>query len=147
VTTAGDEPVASGRFVVLHDPQGQEGWHGVLRVVAFARAPVDDDMARDPLLADVAWSWLTEALESHTARSLAAGGTVTTTASRRFGLLADPGGHPPEACEVENRCSWTPEDGTANADLVPHLEAFCDLLGTMAGVPPPHSGVTALRAR
>ena len=36
----GDDEIASGRFVVLHDPDGQEPWGGVFRVVTFVRAPI-----------------------------------------------------------------------------------------------------------
>src|SRR3954470_19368609 len=32
--------LASGRLVLLHDPEGQEGWDGVLRLVMYVRAPV-----------------------------------------------------------------------------------------------------------
>lgn len=43
-----DEQIASGRFVVLHDPAGQEGWRGETRVVAFVSADVEAEMAADP---------------------------------------------------------------------------------------------------
>lgn len=144
-----DEPLASGRFVVLHDPAEQEGWEGPTRVVLFLRGEVEAEMARDPLLAEVVWSWVTEALAGHGAGAHAAGGTVTTTASRRFGVLRDSGD---ERCEVEVRCSWTPEQtgaedaGLAQA-LLAHLGAFCDALGAVAGVPPVDPSVTALWPR
>ena len=135
-----DEQVASGRFVVLHDPDGQEGWRGDTRVVAFVSADVEAEMAADPALAQVGWSWLTESLHDRGATHTAAGGTVTRTVSSRFGQLAEPA----EASEVEVRASWTPlPDGDGTMDLGIHLLAWCDLLCATAGLPPP--GVTSLR--
>jgi hypothetical protein len=135
-----DEQIASGRFVVLHDPQGQDGWRGDTRVVAFVSADVEAEMAADPALAQVGWSWLLDSLAEHGAQHTAEGGTVTRTVSCRFGQIEDGD----EASEVEVRASWTPladEDGTL--DLGTHLRAWCDLLCATAGLPPP--GVTALR--
>ncbi len=136
------EDVATGRFVVLHDPAGQPGWRGDTRVVAFVSADVDAEMARDPALAEVGWSWLTDALRDRGAPHTAAGGTVTRTASLTFGLVEDP----EETNEVELRASWSPlhaENGSL--DLGVHLLAWCDLLCLTAGLPP--AGVTALRGR
>jgi hypothetical protein len=138
----GDDDVATGRFVVLHDPAGQQGWRGDTRVVAFVSAAVDPEMARDPALAEVGWSWLTDALRDRQAPHTAAGGTVTRTASLTFGLVDDP----QETNEVELRASWSPlyeADGTL--DLALHLRAWCDLLCLTAGLPP--AGVTALPNR
>ncbi|MGB8651748.1 MAG: DUF3000 domain-containing protein [Mycobacteriales bacterium] len=141
VSRDGDE-VATGRFVVLHDPAGQDGWRGDTRVVAFVSADVDPEMAGDPALAEVGWSWLKESLDERGAAHTAAGGTVTRTASLTFGLVEDP----TETNEVEIRASWSPlhdEDGAL--DLAVHLRAWCDLLCATAGLPPP--GVASLRAR
>ncbi|MCW2605392.1 MAG: hypothetical protein JWO60_85 [Frankiales bacterium] len=136
------EEVASGRFVVLHDPDGQDGWQGSTRVVAFVSSEVETEMATDPALGRVGWSWLTEALEEHGAQHVAAGGTVTRTVSTRFGQIAEP----EDASEVEVRASWTAvEDADGCPDLVAHLDAWCDLLCATAGLPP--LGVTALRPR
>lgn len=142
------EPPATGRFVVLHDPAGQEGWDGDTRVVAFVRADLDDDMTRDPLLSEVVWSWLVDALAEHGAAANAASGTVSTTVSRRFGSDVGAGALGAEAGsevgEVELRCSWTPAEPT---DLGAHLAAFCDVLALAAGVPPLTPGVTPLHPR
>jgi hypothetical protein len=138
VTKDGDE-VATGRFVVLHDPAGQDGWRGDTRVVAFVSADVDADMAADPALAEVGWSWLTDALNERGAEHTAAGGTVTRTASLTFGLVENP----TETNEVEVRASWSPLHGPdGSLDLAVHLRAWCDLLCMTAGLPP--AGVTAL---
>ena len=83
------------------------------------------------------WSWLTDALSAHDAAFTAIGGTVTQTTSTRFGDLAGP----PSAADLEIRASWTPLDD----DLGIHLEAWCTLLASTAGLPPP--GVTALPDR
>ena len=64
VTVEGED-VGSGRIVVLHDPAGNDAWHGTFRCVAYARAEIDPELVSDPLLAGVGWSWLTEALEAH----------------------------------------------------------------------------------
>jgi hypothetical protein len=134
--------VASGRFVVLHDPAGQEGWRGDTRVISFVSAEVEAEMAADPALAEVGWSWLEDALRDRGAAHVAAGGTVTRTVSVRFGQIAEPD----EASEVEVRASWTPvPDGDGEVDLARHLMAFCDLLCATAGVPPP--GVAGFPSR
>lgn len=125
---------ASGRFVVLHDPDGQEAWQGVLRIVALVKAQVENEVGVDEMWSDVAWSWLGEALEGvpHHAR----GGTVTKVVSRSYGELESR----PSQVQVELRVSWTPED----ADLAPHIGAWTDLLATCAGVPPLPEGVSML---
>jgi hypothetical protein len=136
----GDDDVATGRFVVLHDPAGQPGWRGETRIVVFVSADVEAEMAHDPALAEVGWSWLLDALRERGAEHTAAGGTVTRTASLTFGLVEDP----TETNEVELRASWSPvpaDDGSL--DLAVHLRAWCDLLCLTAGLPP--VGVTALR--
>jgi hypothetical protein len=134
--------VASGRFVVLHDPDGQEGWRGDTRVVSFVSAEVEAEMAADPALAEVGWSWLSESLRDRDAAHTAAGGTVTRTVSAKFGHIAEP----EEASEVEIRASWTPlPDADGRVDLARHLLAFCDLLCATAGLPPP--GVAAFPGR
>jgi len=141
VSKDGDE-VATGRFVVLHDPAGQDGWRGDTRVVAFVSADVDAEMASDPALAEVGWSWLQDSLNHRNAQHTAAGGTVTRTASLTFGLVDDP----TESNEVEVRASWSPLPETdGSLDLGVHLMAWCDLLRMTAGLPP--AGVTTLPAR
>jgi hypothetical protein len=141
--------VAAGRLVLLHDPQGQPAWEGVLRLVCYARAMLDEEMAADPMLPAVTWSWLIEALANRGAAHRAAAGTVTVTSSRRFGALAETGGlledesAEPDRHEVELRCSWSPGDDGVAA----HLLAFADLLALMSGLPPRLSGIVPLSAR
>ena len=69
--------LASGRFVVLYDPAGQEAWDGRFRLVTLVRATLEAEVGADPLLAEVAWTWFTDALEDSGLDTHAAGGTVT----------------------------------------------------------------------
>jgi hypothetical protein len=134
IIDADGKDLATGRLVLLHDPDGHEAWDGVLRLVAYASAELDDDMGVDPMLPAVGWSWLTDALDERAAAHRAAGGTVTQTTSTRFGDLQGPR----TSVSIELRASWTAD----TADLAPHLHAFVDLLCTAAGLPP--EGVTVL---
>lgn len=134
VTSPGGGETATGRLVLLHDPDGNEAWHGTLRLVAFVTAELDDAMVVDPLLPSVGWSWLLEALAERSADFTAAGGTVTHTMSTRFGDLAGPS----STASIELRASWT----ASTSDLQTHLLAFLDVLTAAAGLPP--EGVTLL---
>jgi hypothetical protein len=62
---ADEDELASGRFVLLHDPSVPDPWDGAWRAVTFARAELEPELANDPMLGAVGWSWLTEALEAH----------------------------------------------------------------------------------
>ena len=59
------EEVASGRLILLHDPAGHDAWQGNLRLVTLITAELESDMAGDPLLPAVAWTWLTDGLDQH----------------------------------------------------------------------------------
>jgi Protein of unknown function (DUF3000) len=124
-----DEELASGRFIVLFDPEGHEAWQGTTRCVGYVSASTDSEMVDDSMFSEVAWSWLTDALREHAAAHHSVGGTVTRTASTRFGSIATP----EHSVDVEIRASWTAE-GT---DLDKHLIAFLEVLGNAAGLPPP----------
>ena len=131
------EEVASGRLILLHDPAGHEAWRGDLRLVTLVTAELEPDMAGDPLLPAVGWSWLTESLDHRGAGHTAVGGTVTQTTSTRFGDLHGPSSN----TQLELRGSWTATED----DLSGHLRAFVDLLCTAAGLPP--EGVAVLGER
>lgn len=137
VTTACDDMAATGRLVVLHNPAGDSAWDGSTRIVSYAQADVDFDMANDPLLPDVAWSWLMDALRNAGAEHTAASGTVTTMTSRSFGELDAK----PDSAEVEVRCSWTVVDEQAMGQQV---EAWQELLCQLAGLEPLVEGVIVL---
>lgn len=125
---------AFGRLILLYDPNGGEAWNGTMRLVAYFQADVDEDLAVDPLLPDVAWSWLTEALANRHEEVSALGGTVTATSSVRFGDITGP----PRAYQLELRASWTPHTPQLGA----HVEAFCEVLASAAGLPP--EGITSI---
>jgi hypothetical protein len=151
----GDDEIASGRLILLYDPAGQTGWAGPLRVIAYIRADLDPDIAEDPLIGQVGWTWLTEALGNHTAGYAEPSGTVTTVITEGFGAKES------EAAVTgfELRASWSP--AASGAPAVPdnspapasgpgpeimegHLAAWCDALCAAAGLPPLAEGVTVL---
>ena len=137
-----DEELGSGRLVLLHDPAGSPSWDGDFRCVTYARADVDPEMVTDPLLTEVGWSWLIDALERNQAEYSSPSGTVTAVSSRSFGGIAD---DPPRA-EVELRASWTPIV-TSAADMVRNLQAWSELLCLTAGLPPLPDGVVPIAPR
>lgn len=132
VDTGGD---AFGRLILLHDPNSDESWDGAkMRMVAYIQADMDASVASDPLLPEVAWDWLTEELSSPSSPYTNLGGTVTSTASVRYGEI----GGPPRAFQIEMRASWT----ATGSDLSGHVQAFARVLANVAGLPP--EGVTSI---
>ena len=128
----------TGRFILLHDSAAPAPWNGPWRIVCFAQAPLEPDIGVDPLVADVAWSWLTDALASRRANVHSASGTATKTLSKGFGSLAAEG----DGAQIELRASWTPE-----GSVVPHVEAWAELVCMLAGLPPGSEGVAMLGTR
>ena len=137
VTVEGED-VASGRIVVLHDPAGNDAWNGTFRCVAYARAEIDPEQVSDPMLAEVGWSWLTEALEAHGAEYAVPSGSVTCVSSESFGGMSEE----PTTAQIEIRASWSP-----TGDLTPHVEAWGELLCTAVGLPPVPEGVATMPSR
>ncbi|MCX6454618.1 MAG: DUF3000 domain-containing protein [Actinobacteria bacterium] len=131
------EDAATGRFVLLHDPDGQEGWSGKYRCVTFVRAAIDNEMAADPMLCNIGWTWLMESLKKNGCDFTAPSGTVTKVASASFGTLENLD----EDSELEVRASWTP---TSGADIASHVRAWVELLEMSAGLAPIPEGVTQL---
>ncbi|HET7474704.1 MAG TPA: DUF3000 domain-containing protein [Dermatophilaceae bacterium] len=135
-----EEELATGRFVLLHDPSAPEPWEGTWRAVTFVRAELEPELAADPMLGAVGWSWLVDALAAHGAGHVAEAGTVTRVVSESFAGLADR----PPTVEMEVRASWTPTcDGP---DIGIHLVAWAELMCTIAGLPPLPEGVVAMPA-
>lgn len=134
-----DSDFATGRFILLYDPQIPDAWQAPFRIVTYAQAPLETDIGVDPFLADVAWSWLTDALYARGASFDAASGTATRILSTGFGELASQG----DGAQLELRASWTPQGSGFNA----HAEAWGDLLCMLAGLPPNTDGVSVLAAR
>lgn len=135
----GDEDVelGHGRFVLLYEPGGQATWQGDTRAVLFVRAVLEPDLAIDPLLLEVGWDWLSEALAGRGLEVTALSGTVSRTGSQAFGEIAS---REPEGA-IEIRASLTVRPAGAAAALL----AWCDLLATAAGLVPLQDGVRALR--
>lgn len=134
-----EDEIASGRFVLLHEPGGQETWEGEFRCVTYIRADVDVVMQEDPLLPEVGWNWLLESLSLAGCKYVAASGTVTRVASASFGKLSPRS----DEAEIEIRASWTPLIASAN-DIRAHIAGWCTLLGELSGLPPIPEGVTAI---
>jgi hypothetical protein len=133
-----DSPYGTGRFILLHDDAEPPAWNGAWRIVCFAQAPLEPDIGVDPLLADVAWSWLVDALDSRGARYHSVAGTATKTLSTGFGSLADEG----DGAQIELRASWSPLGG-----LSAHVEAWAELVCMLAGLPPGSEGIEVLGTR
>jgi DUF3000 family protein len=147
--------VAWGRLVLLYDPDGQEGWDGVFRLVAYIRAEVEPEIAADPLLGEVGWSWLCEALDTQVPGYALPSGTVTRVITEGFGAKRDE----LPLTGFELRASWSPAgpsgadprkgsagDGGSDLDtldLSAHIAAWCDCLSAAAGLEP--QGTRALR--
>jgi hypothetical protein len=134
-----DSDFGTGRFVLLYDPASPEAWNGQFRVICYAQAPLETEMGVDPFIADVAWSWLTEALDARGARYTSASGTATRILSTGFGELEAQG----QGAQIEVRASWTPADH----DVASHVEGWGELLCMLAGLPPAIEGVSLLSAR
>lgn len=139
VEVRGDD-VATGRFVLLHDPAGQEAWEGKFRAITFIRSAIEEDLQSDPLLTDVAWSWVGESLDLVGASYLATSGTVTKVSSASYGQLSEQD----QSSEIEIRASWTPSD---SAKLMDHLNAWTRMIETVSGLTPIAEGVSALNTR
>lgn len=133
-----DDDIASGRFVLLHDPDGIEEWEGTFRAVVFVRANLEPELVDDPLMTEVAWSWFTEAL--HGVKAVQVGGTVTKSTGDSFGTMV--GKRP--AGTVELRASWTPTD---EMDLGSHFGVWLATLATAAGLTPLPTGVVSVTHR
>lgn len=128
----------TARFILLYDPEEPASWGGPWRIVCFAQAPLELSIGVDPLLVDVAWSWLVDALASHRAAYHSESGTSTKTLSKGFGALAAEG----DGAQIELRASWSPE-GTIAA----HVQAWAELVCMLAGLPPGSEGITTLGSR
>lgn len=127
-----DSPYGTGRLILLHDLTEPDAWSGPWRIVCFAQAPLESEIGTDPMLADVAWSWLLDALQTRGASFHSASGTATKTLSKGFGSLASEG----DGAQIELRASWSPA-----GDITPHIDAWAELVCMLAGLPPGSEGV------
>jgi hypothetical protein len=133
-TVLPEELDTTGRFVLLHEPDGNDAWGGDFRVIALVKALVEPEIGSDDVWADVVWSWISDALEDLPHHGL--GGTVTKVVNRSFGELEARS----DDVSVEMRVSWTPETSDAGA----HISAWTELLAMCAGIPPTPEGVAVL---
>jgi hypothetical protein len=131
-----DSILGTGRFVLLYDAEEPEAWGGPFRIVCFAQAPLETDIGLDPFVADVAWSWLVDALELRGAQYHSSSGTATKVLSTGFGELAGQS----DGAQLEIRASWTPID----TDFAAHVEGWSDLVCQLAGLPPTTDAVSLL---
>lgn len=136
-----DLPLAEGRFVLLHDPDGVEEWGGTYRAVVFVRATLEPDLLSDPMVHEVGWSWLLDSIETSGAVVSELGGTVTRTSGQSFGTMIDR----PADGHVEIRASWTPAEASPELTMVRHVQAWGALLSVCSGLAPLPEGVTAVR--
>lgn len=135
---------ATGRFVLLHDPDGVDEWAGSFRVVVFARCDVEPEMLVDPLIHEVAWTWVTDSLEGLPVTQV--GGTVTISSGTSFGTMTE---RPGDGL-VEIRASWTPlassDDHSVHETITDHLDAWIEIVARLAGLPPTPTGVPHMAA-
>ncbi len=131
-----DSVLGTGRFVLLYDPEEPESWGGAFRVVCFAQAPLETDIGLDPFVAEVAWSWLIDALDLRHVEYHSASGTATKVLSTGFGELSGQS----DGAQLEIRASWTPAD----LDFTSHVEGWSDLVCQLAGLPPTADAVSLL---
>jgi len=116
----------------------------------YIRAELEPEIAEDPMVGEVAWSWLTEALDARTAGYAEPSGTVTRVVTEGFGAKHAE----PRATGFELRASWSPvqdsaagpptEDGALDG-LAGHMAAWCGTMCAAAGLAPLAAGVSALR--
>ena len=137
-----DGAIGWGRFVLLFDAAGQPGWDGKYRIIGYVQAELEPELAADPLVNEVGWSWLIEALDGHTTGYRNISGTVTAVVTQGFGSKQEE----PTSTAFELRASWSPALSGESAGLGGHLAAWCEVVCTAAGLPPLAPGVAALRA-
>ena len=134
-----EDEIANGRFVLLHEPGGQATWDGEFRCVTFVSADVDPIMQEDPLLPEVGWSWFLESLDLNQCSYNNPSGTVTRVTSASFGKLS--ARH--DESEIEIRASWSPIL-TQPEELIAHVQAWCNFISEVAGLPPIAEGVAPI---
>ena len=131
------EEAGEGKLMLLYDPAGQDGWTGTFRIVIQVQADVEEEMAADPLLGEVGWSWLTDALDLHAPGYAAPSGTVTRVITEGYGAKSDD----LPATGFELRASWCPADDgdddgdELEAEIGGAVAAWCELLASAAGLP------------
>lgn len=126
-------PVGNGRLVVLYEPEYQVAWEGNVRLVSYITAQLEPELITDPLLLEVGWSWIHDALMGLGFAALS--GTVSRNDSQSFGDISS---RPPEG-SIEMRASWTI---TELSEFSMHLHAWITMLQSASGLEPLPDGVT-----
>ena len=116
--------LGTGRFVLLHEPNGSEQWDSNFRIVTFCKSPLETNIGIDEDASDLAWSWMLEALANRGAEHKNIAGTSTRIISKGHGSLT----LQPDHAEFELRASWSP-----SANFARHLEAWMDVVCAMSG--------------
>lgn len=126
-----DTPLASARFVILHDTHTRADWQSTFRLVAYMRTQIDPEMSADPLLAEAIWHLAHDCFDEAGAGYRHLTGTVTREISESFGglTLTDTNEY------LELRASWTP----ATPYLGEHLTAWTTLLARASGLSPQYA--------
>ncbi|WP_051197251.1 DUF3000 family protein [Jonesia quinghaiensis] len=128
------EMLAHGNLSVLYSPSLVPEWESRFRIAAIVRADIDHDMGRDPLLQQVARSWIDESLETTGALYSALRGTVTIVVSEKF----EEQGTGDLDTQLEIRMSWSPQPSgvqTVDWHLERHVESWMNLLFATSGSP------------
>jgi hypothetical protein len=133
----------TARLMLLYDPAGQEGWTGAFRLVIQVHADVEAEMAADPLLGEVGWSWLTDSLDLHAPGYRAPSGTVTRVITEGYGSKEED----PPSTAFELRASWCPADDAIRDEISGAVVAWSDVLAAAAGLPAQPPGTVALGRR
>lgn len=105
IANSAGEVLAVGRFILLYDPEHSDVWDGNFRIVTYIRTSLEQELGEDPLVSEVAWTWIVEALDSASATYRQPGGTATRVLSQGFGMLD----RQTETIDLELRASWTPD--------------------------------------
>jgi len=130
------DALAIGRFILLYNSDYSDVWDGNFRIVTYINTSLETDLGQDPMVSEVAWSWMVEALDKAGATYRQPGGTASRVLSQGFGMLDQQ----VETIDLELRASWTPSGDKMNR----HLTAWSDMVCTFAGLPPAVEGVIPL---
>src|SRR5699024_10452931 len=125
-----------GRYILLYYNQHSDIWDCNFRIMTYIRTSIESDLGEEPMVSEVAWTWIMEALDEADATYRQPGGTATRVLSEGFGMLD----HQYETIDLELHAWWTP----AGAHLNIHLTGWTDLVCTFACLPPVTEGVITL---
>ena len=134
---------ARGKFVLLFDPDGQSAWGGCFRVVVYVEAKLTGEETRDPLLPEIAWAWVREAIDPNGIDLLRGAVSVVATATYGDEDFDNDGGTgelPVLSGKLEIRASWSMDSEDAGRQL----SAWASILGSAAGLEPIGAEVSSL---